>query len=71
MDESMLVREIKPGSNVGSYKYFTVMVVVLKHIVQLFKAPCVMYIVLGDVTEFQECMQSLHYIIRDISFDCW
>ena len=70
MDESMLAREIKPGSNVGSYKYFTVTVVALKCVVQLFKALCVMYIVLGDVTEFQECMQCLHHIIRDISFDC-
>ena len=66
----MLAREIKPASNVGSYKYLMVMVVVLKHIVQLFKAPCVMYIALGDVTEFQECTQCLHHIIRDVSFDC-
>lgn len=67
----MLAREIKPGSNAGSYKYFTVMVVALKCIVQLFKALCVMYIALGDVTEFQERMQCLHHIIGDISFDCW
>ena len=70
MDESMLAREIKPGLNVGSYKYFMVTVVVLKHVVQLFKAPCVMYIASGDVTEFQERMQCLHHIIGDVSFDC-
>ena len=66
----MLAREIKPGSNAGSYKYFTVMVVALKHVIQLFKALCVMCIVLGDVTEFQERTQCLHHIIGDISFDC-
>ena len=71
MDESMLAREIKPGSNVGSYKYFMVTVVVLKHVIQLFKAPYVMYIASGDVTEFQEHMQCLHHIIGDISFNCW
>ena len=66
----MLAREIKPGLNMGSYKYFMVTVVALKHVVQLFKAPCVMYIALGDVTEFQEHTQCLHHIIRDVSFNC-
>ena len=70
MDESMLAREIKPGSNAGSYKYFMVMVVALKRIIHLFKAPCVMYIASGNVTEFQECTQCLHHVIGDISFNC-
>ena len=55
VDESMLAREVKPSSNMGSYKYFTVMVVTLKCFIQLFKAPCAINIVSGDVTEFQKC----------------
>ena len=55
MDEHVLVREVEPCSDTCSYKYFAIVVVMLEGLVQLFEALCVMNIVLGNVTKFQEC----------------
>ena len=54
MDKSMLTGEIKPRLNSGSHEDFVMVVVALKGLVQFFEALCVMDIVMGNVTEFQE-----------------
>ena len=54
MDKSMLTGEIKPSLNSGSHKDFAMVVVALKGLIQFFEALCVVDIVMGNVTEFQE-----------------
>ena len=54
MDKSMLMGEIKPSPNSSSHEDFAMVVVALKGLIQFFEALCVIDIVMGNVTEFQE-----------------
>ena len=52
MNERMLIREIEIGSDTCSQEDFMIVVITSKGFVHLIKTPCIVYVAVGDVTEF-------------------
>ena len=52
MNEHMLTREIEIGSDTCSQEDFMIVVIMSKGFVHLVKTPCIVYVAVGNVTEF-------------------
>ena len=52
MNECMLMREVEIGSDTCSQEDFMIVVIMSKGFVHLVKTPHIVYVAVGDVTEF-------------------
>lgn len=67
----MLTREVEAGADTCSQEDFMVVVIMLKSFIQLSKALSIVNIATCDIAEFEEGMQRLDHLVRDISLYCW